>query len=83
MSGKWLADAILRSASWLAPAERREEWLEEWRSELWYVPRRGATRFCLGAFRDAAWVRQNSPPARRGYWTSAGACVAFLTILPY
>src|SRR5689334_2026131 len=50
---------ILRAAALLAPAAERGEWLAEWRAELCYVDR-GATAFCLGAFRDALWLRRNS-----------------------
>jgi hypothetical protein len=60
MNSEWPQRAVLRAASLLAPGDRRAEWMEEWRSELWYVPRRGATRFCLGAFRDALWLRRNN-----------------------
>ena len=60
MNPKSVPNAILRAASLVAPAGQRAEWLVEWRSELWYVPARGAARFCLGAFRDAYWVRRNS-----------------------
>jgi hypothetical protein len=61
--------AILRSASWIVPTAQREEWLAEWRSELWYFVRKQAeasseaTRgahaaaFCLGAYKDAFWLR--------------------------
>ncbi len=67
-----VAAGILRAASFLVPRDARREWLAEWRSELWYVwrhcqgetqawPRRSSevTRFCLGAFHDALWLRQN------------------------
>ena len=40
MNNEWLQHTILRVASLLAPGDQRAEWLEEWRSELWYVPRR-------------------------------------------
>jgi hypothetical protein len=50
---------ILRAASLLAPSARRGEWLREWRSELWYIDPRDATTFCLGAFRDAVFVRRH------------------------
>ena len=55
--------AILRLASLLVPRAGRRQWLDEWRAELWYVlrRRRHAAFFCLGAFRDAAWVRRNTP----------------------
>jgi hypothetical protein len=61
--------------------ERRREWMAEWESELWHLPRRGATRFCLGAFRDAFWLRQNDPfPAHRPWirLESPVGCLAFL-----
>ena len=60
MKSEWLQYTILRMASSLAPDGQRAEWLEEWRSELRYIPRRRATRFCLGAFRDALWLRRNN-----------------------
>ena len=65
---------ILRSAAWLVPAQERVEWLAEWQAELWHVwhardsKSRGrfqgsseVTDFCLGAFRDACWLRWNNP----------------------
>ena len=58
--------AILRAASWLVPAGTRAEWLAEWTGELCYIRGRGersGTMFCLGAFRDAFWLRRNQPPA--------------------
>ena len=89
--------AMLRSAAWLVPGEQRTEWLAEWSAELWYVRRSGrrqATRFCLGAFRDAFWLRRNrAPDAPRAPWFEsparclgslglvAAACV--LLALPY
>jgi hypothetical protein len=60
---------ILTTASALVPRFCREEWLTEWKSELWYVQHgfdsasghsrreREALVFCLGSFRDAVWVR--------------------------
>jgi hypothetical protein len=60
MKSEWLQGATLRMASFLAPSHQRAEWLEEWRSELWYVPGREATAFCMGAFRDAYWLRRNN-----------------------
>ena len=63
---------ILRSASLLVPGRGRAEWLAEWKAELWQVCRahgRGphnsfhrqkeVTAFCLGAFKDAFWLRRN------------------------
>jgi hypothetical protein len=56
--------AILRTAARVVPGEQRAEWLAEWNAELWYVRQRDerqATGFCLGAFRDALWLRRNNP----------------------
>jgi hypothetical protein len=57
-------ETILRAAALLVPADERAEWIDEWTAELAYVrhesPRR-ALWFCLGAFRDALWVRRNNP----------------------
>ncbi len=78
--------AMLRSAAWLVPGEQRAEWLAEWSAELWYVGRscrRQATGFCLGAFRDALWLRRNRPPdAPRAPWFESPArCLGFLGLL--
>jgi hypothetical protein len=58
--------ALLRAAGWLVPPEQRAEWLAEWEAELVYVrasaPER-TTAFCLGAFRDAFWLRRNALPS--------------------
>lgn len=59
MTRELLHRGVLRAAALLAPADRRDEWMRDWQSELWYVPPRDAARFCLGAFRDALWVRRN------------------------
>lgn len=80
----WLPYTILRAASFLAPRDERSEWLEGWRSELWYIPRRGATLFCLGAFQDALWLRQNNPrPVKKTgiYMQSPFSCLAVLATL--
>jgi hypothetical protein len=58
MKSQWLQSIILRTASLLAPGDQRTEWLTGWRSELWYIPRRGSTVFCLGAFRESIWSRR-------------------------
>jgi len=65
--------ALVWGASLLVPAAKRSEWLEEWRAELWYVLRecssktsdhprsmKEATVFCMGAYRDAIWLRKRS-----------------------
>jgi hypothetical protein len=84
MKSTWLQYTTLRAASLLAPGDQRAEWLEGWRSELWYVPRRGATLFCLGAFRDALWLRRNNlSPGNRSptHLKSPLSCLAFLAAL--
>jgi len=59
--------AILRIAAVLVPETQRPDWLGEWRSELWHIRRdphgqnRNITAFCMGAFRDAFWLRRNGP----------------------
>src|SRR6266849_9772059 len=82
--------AILRGAAWLVPREQRAEWLAEWRSELWSVWRtcnrepRAATAFCLGAFKDALWLRRNSPSpnaCERFRLGSPLRCCLFLAVL--
>jgi hypothetical protein len=80
MNREWMQHTILRVASALAPYDQRGEWLEEWRSELWYIPRRDAMRFCLGAFRDALWLRRNNM-RRAHYLESPLGCLAFLVML--
>ncbi len=78
--------AILRSAAWLVPNEQRAEWLAEWNAELWYVQRSSelqTTSFCLGAFRDAFWLRRNRPPnAQTGLRLQSPAhCLGFLGLV--
>jgi hypothetical protein len=79
MNPRWLPSAILRTASFLTPAAERANWLDEWHSELWYVPRSDSVRFCLGAYRDAWWLRR-SVPARLPI-DSPLACLLTLAIL--
>ncbi len=71
---------LLGGASLLVPRPARAEWRAEWEAELWQVMRaQGGGRdqaagqaraanspaaFCLGAFQDAWWLRENAPPAR-------------------
>ena len=68
MSPSELHLAMLRSASLLVGEQQRAEWLAEWTSELWHAHHEphGAniTAFCLGAFRDAFWLRHNAPLPR-------------------
>jgi hypothetical protein len=82
MKSAWLQHATLRLASLLVSGNQRAEWLKGWHSEFWYIPRHGAARFCLGAFRDAIWVRRNSerPAGHSAFWfESPLSCLAFLT----
>lgn len=84
MNSELVQSAILRVASLLAPGNQRAAWLEEWRSELWYVPRREAMRFCLGSFQDALWLRRNSPrPVKRAriHLESPFTCLGVLAAL--
>ena len=84
MKTEWLQYTVLRAASLLAPSDQRAEWVKEWRSELWYIPRRRAMLFSLGAFRDALWLRRNnlSPAASpRIHLESPFRCLAFLAVL--
>jgi hypothetical protein len=56
--------AILTSARWLVPAPQRAEWFAEWDAELCYIRRARdscALRFCLGAYKDAFWLRRQCP----------------------
>jgi hypothetical protein len=78
--------AILRSAGWLVPSDQRAEWLAEWNAELWYIRHRDerqTTRFCVGAFQDALWLRRNRlPDARpRLHLQSPGQCLGFLSLV--
>lgn len=72
---------LLRVASFAVPSPFRAEWRREWESELYYVPAPLALRFCLGAFRDAWWMRRNHP-LRPGRWLeSPAACLGLLAAL--
>jgi hypothetical protein len=73
--------AILRAASLIVPDGQRALWLAEWQSEFWYIPPRQATPFCLGAFRDALWLRRNAPSPTHSSLESPLACLAFLSAL--
>jgi hypothetical protein len=74
--------AVIRIAALLVPAAERAAWLDEWQSELWYV-RDGATGFCLGAFRNALWVRRNNAGLRPPLFriVPPWRCLAALTVL--
>jgi hypothetical protein len=84
MNSAWLPHTILRAASFLAPGDQRAEWLNEWRSELWYIPRHEAILFSLGAFWDALWLRRNNPSSAANagiHLESPISCLAFLAAL--
>ena len=57
--------AILRIASVMVPKASRADSYAEWCSELWHIRRephgKNVAAFCLGAFRDAFWLRRNRP----------------------
>ncbi len=87
--------AILHAAACLVPAVQRREWLAEWRAELWHVcdscerKQQGcpddmyqATMFCLGAFKDAFWLRRENPGSAFSEIFQLGSpsrCIAWLT----
>ncbi len=75
-----LYSLMLRSASLLVPSARRREWFREWSTELWYVSRaRGsALRFCLGAFYDAWWFRQENSAASPLSIETGAQCLTML-----
>jgi hypothetical protein len=63
--------AMMRTASLLVPSLLRAEWLAEWHAELWSVwqsdEERNVTAYCMGAFRDALWLRHNGPLGSRAH----------------
>lgn len=87
--------AMLNTAALLIPCSEREEWLAEWQSELWYLLHEGnsvasfasrlnasVAHFCLGAFRDALWLRRHHSGTIRIDWMrSPISCMAILAIL--
>jgi hypothetical protein len=77
--------AILHAARLLVPREQRQEWFAEWQSELWYVrsTQNKTIAFCLGAFRDAFWLRQNALPGSGPSLALASPyrCLVFLAVL--
>ena len=76
---------ILALAARLVPRSQRNEWRREWTSELWYFEDStdgplAITRFCLGSFKDAAWLRRNT--CLEMVWLrSATHCTALLMFL--
>ncbi|HEX4022299.1 MAG TPA: ABC transporter permease [Acidobacteriaceae bacterium] len=89
--------AIIRTAAIFVPGQQRLEWLAEWKSELWHVwqackdeshnclhDKEEVTAFCLGAFKDALWLRRNDLNAtqhRAFRLGSPSRCGFFLAIL--
>lgn len=71
--------ALLRAASLAVRAAEREEWIAEWRAELWYVTPWRRTAFCLGAFRDAFCVRRHAPAPV--HLQSPWECLGVLAVL--
>jgi len=69
----------LRAASLLVSAAERPDWFAEWRAELWYVTPPRRTAFCLGAFRDAFWMRRHAPAPVR--LQSPWECLGVLAVL--
>jgi hypothetical protein len=86
--------ALLRGASWIVPLPLRDEWHQEWTSELWHVQRscvppgvfswtaeQEVTAFCLGSFQDAACLRRQGSQlsvAAASIHGSARHCVLWL-----
>ena len=80
-------------ASWIVPDEEREEWLKEWKAELWHVVHQNAAppmqritaAFVGGAFRDAYTLSADLGRAgeRRSYafGSSPVRCLLFLLLL--
>ncbi len=76
-----LPAAILMSARWLVPPAQRAEWFAEWDAELRYILRAcdpRALAFCLGAYKDAWWLRRQCP---RRLLNSPLQCLALLAII--
>jgi len=92
----WLLRAYalaLRCASWIVPDEEREEWLKEWKAELWHVVNQRSSpaahqiiaAFVGGAFQDAGLLRvdlRRSGVKRSYAFTSSPVrCLLFLLLL--
>ena len=78
---------LIRCAGLLVPGGEREEWLAEWRAEVWHVwhlqdRKDQVTDLCLGAFQDAFWLRWYAPrslPRRILRPGSVSRCSFFLS----
>jgi hypothetical protein len=86
--------AVLKLAGRLVPRQKRQEWMNEWRGELWHVWRaclpegsicwegeREATAFCLGAFKDAFCLRQQFTGRKFPFIPARGSATHCLLIL--
>jgi len=76
--------ALLRAASWLVPRDGRPAWLAEWRAELWHVARVERAQslpFCLGAFRDAFWLRRHDQSPRMPLLGTPARCLGVLAVM--
>jgi hypothetical protein len=87
---------MLWVASLLVPTPGRSEWSEEWRNEMWYVLRecssqtsiqprsiKEAAVFCMGAYRDAIWLRMRSWQKQQVLSRICGSpafCLLFLSV---
>lgn len=69
---------LLHAASLLVPSDQRREWLEEWRSELWYMRPEATLRASLGSFPDALWLRKSAEAPQKSMIYSARGCLAVL-----
>jgi hypothetical protein len=85
---------VLRTASWLVDRTVREEWLQEWQSELWHVracettcgvtdwrAEKGLFRFCLGAFKDVLCLRRLAREESRTARVFSGSAAQCLLVL--
>jgi hypothetical protein len=77
MAGR-VPNTLLRAASLMVPRDQRAGWMDEWLSELWYVPQSRGAGFCAGAFRDALWVRRNNTAPAGSTLDSPLRCLAVL-----
>jgi hypothetical protein len=87
----WFGIALLRLASEIVPSPQRAEWRREWRSELWHVRQvctpeygvswrgeREVAAFCLGAFHDAIFLRNDCGQAMISLSTAKNSATQYL-----
>jgi hypothetical protein len=84
---------LLRCASWLVPAQQRNDWLAEWKAELYVLRKRPDMKsdvssalvrplpFCLGSFSDAFWLSWAKLRSERSsaWLTSPLSCLLLLS----